>query len=59
MTCEPSGATWLFSPNPTTGTSTLTVQTANGVRGSYTLTITGISGSIQHTANVKLTVNKR
>ena len=59
VTGEPSGATWLFSPNPTTGTSTLTVQTANGVRGSYTLTITGISGSIQHTANVKLTVNKR
>ncbi len=55
----PAGATASWSANPATGTSsTLTVQTAGGVRGSSTLTITGTSGSLQHTATVTLTTNK-
>ena len=54
----PAGATAAFSPNPTTAGSTLKVQTAAGVRGTFTLTITGASGSIQHSVGVSLTVAK-
>jgi hypothetical protein len=36
----------------------LTVQTASGVRGSFTLTITGTSGSLQHATTVKLTIKR-
>ena len=54
----PSGATASFAPSSTTTSSTLTVQTASGVRGTFTITITGTNGSLTHTTTVKLTTNK-
>jgi hypothetical protein len=54
----PAGATATFTPNPATGSSTLKVQTAVGVRGTFTLTITGASGSLQHSVGVSLSVAK-
>jgi hypothetical protein len=55
---QPSGSTAKFTPNPATTTSTLTVQTVGGVRGTFTLTITGVSGSLSHTTTALLTVTK-
>jgi hypothetical protein len=54
----PSGVTATFSPNPATGSSTLSF-TASGtaVLGTVSLTITGTSGSLTHTTSVSLTVN--
>jgi len=54
----PSGVTASFTPNPTTGSSVLTL-TASGVAslGTYTVTITGTSGSLTATTTVALTVN--
>jgi subtilisin family serine protease len=56
----PAGATGTFSPNPATGaSSTFTVGTlANTLRRTYTITITGVSGSLTHTTTVTLTVRK-
>jgi subtilase family serine protease len=53
-----SGVTATFSPNPVTGSSTLSL-TASGtaVLGTVSLTITGTSGSLIHTTSVSLTVN--
>jgi hypothetical protein len=53
-----SGVTATFSPNPATGSGTLSL-TASGtaVLGTVSLTITGTSGSLTHTASVSLTVN--
>jgi uncharacterized membrane protein len=55
----PSGATAAFSPNPTTGTSSnLTVSTSgNTPVGTYSIVITGGSGSLTRTATVSLTVD--
>jgi len=62
----PAGAKCQFSPagiTPKTGsaTSSLSIQTQSGTSGTpsgaYTITITGASGSIQHTTTVSLTVN--
>ena len=52
----PSGATAAFSPNPVTGaSSTLTVQSSSSSpRGNFNITITGVSGSLQHTTLVTL-----
>jgi uncharacterized membrane protein len=51
----PSGVTASFSPNPTTGTSTLTLTASSTAPlGQYTLTITGTSGT--QTASTTLTL---
>jgi hypothetical protein len=53
----PAGTTGTFSPNPATSSSTLSVTTAtNTPPGSYPITITGVSGSLNHTAAVSLVV---
>ncbi len=54
----PGGVTAAFSPNPTTGTSVLTLTaSSSAVAGSYAINITGTSGSLTATTNVGLTVN--
>src|SRR5216117_3629654 len=54
----PTGATGSFTPNPATASSTLSVTTSPSTPlGAYTLTITGVSGSLTHTTTVTLVVN--
>ncbi|HEX2756010.1 MAG TPA: hypothetical protein VHM48_11130, partial [Candidatus Limnocylindrales bacterium] len=56
---QPSGSTVTFSPNSTTGTSTLSVRTpSSGPRGTFTLTITGKSSTLTRTATARLSVTK-
>jgi subtilisin family serine protease len=58
----PAGARAAFSPNPagSPGSSTLRVKTRPWTRrGTYTLQITGTSGSLIHQATATLTVRKR
>src|SRR5207247_868884 len=51
----PGGVTASFSPNPATSSSTLNLTVGAGtVAGSYPLTISGVSGSVTHTAAVTL-----
>ena len=53
----PAGVTALFSPNPTTGSSTLTFSTSStATLGQYPLTITGVSGGITATSSLTLGV---
>ena len=53
----PTGATGTFAPNPATASSTLSVTTSSSTPiGNYTLTITGVSGSLTHTTTVSLSV---
>jgi uncharacterized membrane protein len=54
----PSGVTALFSPNPATTNSTLSLTTGSAaIAGEYTLTITGASGSQNASTTVGLTIN--
>ena len=55
---QPFGATATFTPNPATTSSTLSVQTVGGVRGNFTLTITGVNGSLTRMTTATLTVTK-
>jgi hypothetical protein len=55
----PGGASAVFSPNPASSGSTLTVTTSQSTKqGSYALTITGMGGGQTHTQVVNLTVKK-
>jgi Bacterial Ig-like domain (group 2). len=56
---QPSGSTVTFTPTAATSTSTLTVITSSsGPKGTFTLTITGKSGTLTHTATIRLRVTK-
>ncbi len=53
----PTGASGVFSPTPTTSTSTLTVTTSNSTPlSSNTLSMTGVSGAITHSASATLAI---
>ena len=54
---NPSGSTpGAFSVNPTASTSTFNVNTGTASPGNYTLTVTGTSGSLTHTATASLVI---
>lgn len=54
----PTGVTATFAPNPTTGTSVLTLTAdKTAASGSFTLTITGTSGSTTATTTIRVTVS--
>src|SRR5437867_2250515 len=54
----PSGSNGSFAPNPASASSTLSVTTsASTPIGAYTLTITGVSGTLTHTTTVTLVVS--
>jgi subtilase family serine protease len=54
-----SGTTAAFSPNPATGTSTVTfTASSTATTGTRTITITGVSGSLTHTTTISLRVRR-
>ncbi len=53
----PAGAQARFTPNPATTSSNLQIKTAGSTTtGTFTLTITGISGALTHTTTTSLTI---
>src|SRR5438445_3081112 len=53
----PSGGSGSFTPNPATASSTLSVTTSKSTPpGTYTLTVTGVSGALTRTTTVALVV---
>jgi len=59
ITGAPSGVTASLTPSSVTGSGTATLQitaATNAPLGNYTLTVTGTSGSITHSANVSLSI---
>jgi hypothetical protein len=53
----PAGAEGIFTLNPATASSSLSVTTSTGTPvGTYALTITGVSGSLTHNTTVSFTV---
>ena len=57
-TSLPPNATATFAPNPTTSGSTMTVATRTGTLGTFTVTVSGTSGSLTHSASASLTTTK-
>src|SRR5207248_10944609 len=56
----PAGASATFNPASTSSTSRLTIQTSNSSKpGVSTLTITGTSGNLSHTATVTLQLKRK
>jgi hypothetical protein len=56
---QPPGSTATFNPSSTSGTSTLTVSVSSGTpRGTYLITITGMSGSTVRSTSASLTVTR-
>jgi hypothetical protein len=55
----PTGASGTFTPGSVSGSgsSTLAVSAGSAVAGTYPLTITGVSGTLSHTASVSLTIS--
>ncbi len=54
---QPNGANITFNPNPTTGSSTMTVALSGSVAaGTYPITITGTNGTVSRTTMVNLSV---
>ena len=54
----PSGVSASFSPNPATGSSTLTITTTAGAAtGTTNITVTGVGGGLTRTVGISLTVN--
>jgi hypothetical protein len=54
----PDGVTATFSPNPTTGASTLTISASStAAAGTTTFSITGTSGSITQSVQAQIVVN--
>jgi hypothetical protein len=55
----PSGATFTLTPPTSSSGTTLVVQASQSTpRGTYTITVTGASGSLTHSVSVRLTVNR-
>jgi uncharacterized membrane protein len=53
----PSGVTATFSPNPTTGSSVMTLAASStAAAGTYSVTITGISGTMTASTTIALTI---
>ncbi len=56
----PTGVTATFSPQSTTGTSTLTfTASATAPSGAFTVTITGVSGGLTHNTTITLMVTSQ